>query len=379
MWTTWKMGKHSLNKTAALAQIRSRLHDKIVDSFFNIFVVKTFGREKFERKYLNYYQTEELNASIEAQKYLERIRLLLGISSIVMLASTLSLAYVQWEKEVLSIGEVSLIIVFLLNLTSYLWYLSMEVIRFNEEYGRVKEHLGTLLFDSKEEEGPQPIFPECGRIHFKNVYYSYEKPLLENLSFSIEPGRRVAITGLSGSGKTTLIHLMLSHLFPQQGEVWINGVNVELVSPMALRTHLAVVPQSPLLFNRSIRENIQYGNPHASEESIYEAAKTANCHEFITLLPKGYETLVGEQGDKFSGGQKQRIAIARALLRKSPILLLDEPTSALDCVTAKKTIESILHSIPRSTTLIVITHNQQIASLMNETIELNQLRLEPQS
>lgn len=367
---SWKMGIKSLVRIEKLAHTRSHLHGRIVDSFLNIFTIKTFCREKYEGEYIKNYLNKELLASQNSQKFLEKIRLMLGISSIFMLAATLLASYTQWKQGTLSVGSLTLVIILLLNLTSFLWYLSMELIRFNEEMGRVKENIKVLFSGMVEKGGSVLLTPPIGKIEVQNISYAYDKPLLKNLTFSASPGKKIALTGLSGSGKTTFINLLLSHLTMQKGEIILDGVNIKQLPPETLRENFSIVPQNPTLFHRSIKENIRYGNLLATDGEIIHVAKIANCHDFILSLQKGYDTLVGERGDKLSGGQKQRIAIARALIKKSPILILDEPLSNLDHQTAIRTLENILKET-KDRTLIMITHNHRIASLMDEMVEIS--------
>ena len=367
---TWKMGIRSLEKVEHLANIRSNLHGRIVDSFLNIFTIKTFCREKYENKHLGKYLNEELIASQKSQKYLEKTRLMLGLSSIFMLMAALLTSYVWWKQGSLSIGSLTLIIILLLNLTSFLWYLSMELIRFNEEFGRVKENIKVLFSGVIEQEGSAITNPSLGKIEVQNISYAYDKPLLNNLSFSVSAGKNIALIGLSGSGKTTFINLLLSHLSIQKGQILLDGTNIKKLPPNMLRKHFSIVPQNSSLFHRSIKDNIQYGNLAATTEDIIFAAKIANCHDFIVNLKNGYDSIVGERGDRLSGGQKQRIAIARALIKKSPVLILDEPTSDLDDKTAMRTLKNLLQAT-QDRTLIVITHNQKIASLMDATVEIS--------
>mgnify|MGYP002783769289 CR=1 FL=1 len=369
LWVTWKMGLRSLEKTQLSAEARSNLQARILDSLFNIFAVKTFSRETHESNYLKSYLDEELNATQKAQDYLEKVRWVLGGSSLVMLITTLTLSYLEWEKEVLSLGSLTLVIMLLLNLTSFLWYLSMEVIRFKEEFGRVKENLEVLFSEIPEEKAKNQSFIPKGHLLLKNVTFGYDTPLIKDLSFSLSPGKSLAITGLSGSGKTTLIHLLLSHIQAETGKIEIDGTSINALSQVDVRNVFAVVPQNPSLFHRSIRDNLLYGNLSASEEDVLKALKTSNCYSFIEALPLGLDTIVGDRGDKLSGGQKQRIAIARALLKQSPILILDEPTASLDEEMGIATIKNVLGAAKKRA-LLVITHQKKIAALMDHQLHI---------
>lgn len=366
---TWKMGICSLERTKFSAEARSNLQARILDSFFNIFAVKTFSRESYEATYLRGYLYKDLKATQKAQYYLEKVRWVLGGSSLAMLIATLTISYLEWKKEALSLGALTLVIMLLLNLTSFLWYLSMEMIRFKEEFGRVKENLEVLFSGTLEETTKNPSFIPKGYLSLKNVTFGYDTPLIKDLSFSLSPGETLAITGLSGSGKTTLMHLLLSHIQAEKGHIEIDGTSIDTLSPTEARNAFAVVPQNPSLFHRSIRDNMIYGNLSACEEDIFQALKATHCYPFIQSLPLRLDTIVGDRGDKLSGGQKQRIAIGRALLKKSPILILDEPTASLDEETAIATIQNVL-TVAKKRAILVITHNKKIAALMDHQFHI---------
>jgi len=196
-----------------------------------------------------------------------------------------------------------------------------------------------------------------GAISFKNVNFSYEppKPVLKNVSFSIKPGQFVAIVGPTGAGKTTIVSLLLRLYDPQEGKIRIDRENIRHYKLESLREQIGIVLQEPILFGFSIRENIAYGKPDASMDKIVSAARQANAHKFITELPDGYETILGERGATLSGGQRQRIAIARAIIKDAPILILDEPATGLDAETEAKVTEAI-GRLTKGKTILVIAH-----------------------
>jgi ATP-binding cassette subfamily B protein len=196
-----------------------------------------------------------------------------------------------------------------------------------------------------------------GDIEFRNVFFSYDKstPLFENLSFFIKGGEKIGVVGHSGSGKTTLANLLVRLYDVDAGAILIDNQNIKEIRQKSLHNSISFIPQDPMLFHRTIFENIQYGKLEATEEEVISAAIQAHADEFIKSFPLGYQTLVGERGAKLSGGQRQRLAIARAILKNSKILILDEATSALDSLT-EKYIQEGLDILMKNKTVLVIAH-----------------------
>ncbi|MGB4178203.1 MAG: ABC transporter ATP-binding protein, partial [Halanaerobiales bacterium] len=211
--------------------------------------------------------------------------------------------------------------------------------------------------DIVEVENPIELEDFSGEIEFKNVDFHYVEniPVLSDISFKIKKGEMAALVGPTGVGKTTIAHLIPRFYDPSAGAILINGVNIKDIKLHSLRKHISIVSQDVFLFNGTVKENILFGRPEASEEEVIEAAKAANAHQFIMELEKGYETQVGERGVKLSGGQKQRISIARAILKNAPILILDEATSAVDTKTEMQ-IQEALKNLMKDKTSIVIAH-----------------------
>lgn len=209
----------------------------------------------------------------------------------------------------------------------------------------------------KEDDDAHEIPLGSGNIEFKDVVFSYdkEKTVLDGISFSAKPGEMVAIVGATGGGKTTIVSLLERFYDPQSGEILIDGENIRHATLNSLRSNISIVLQDVFLWTGTIYENIAFGSPEASEEEVYEAARIACADEFIRAMPDGYNTMIGERGVKLSGGQKQRIAIARAVLRKAPILILDEATSAVDNETEAQ-IQKAIENLAGKQTLIVIAH-----------------------
>jgi subfamily B ATP-binding cassette protein MsbA len=203
----------------------------------------------------------------------------------------------------------------------------------------------------------KPLELKRGEIEFQNVSFAYdaENSVLRGVSLTVPPGRTVALVGPSGSGKSTLVNLCLRFFDPERGKVMIDGQDIRHVTIQSLREAIALVTQDPVLFDDTIRANIAYGTKPVHEEQVIAAAKAAAAHDFIMALPKGYDSRVGEAGGLLSGGERQRIAIARALYKDAPILLLDEPTSSLDSEAEAK-VQSALEELMRGRTVLMIAH-----------------------
>jgi ATP-binding cassette, subfamily B, bacterial len=216
----------------------------------------------------------------------------------------------------------------------------------------------------------------CGRVRFDDVTFAYEpgRPVLEHVDLEAEPGERMALVGSSGSGKSTLVNLLLHLYEPQAGRVLVDGRDVREYTLESLRSQIAVVLQDTLLFAASVRENIAYGNPEAPPEEVEKAALLANAHNFIQALPDGYETVIGERGVTLSGGQRQRIAIARAAIRRAPVLILDEPTTGLDDQNARQVTDA-LENLATAATTFLVTHDLRLVAHADHIVYLEDGRV----
>jgi ATP-binding cassette subfamily B protein len=223
---------------------------------------------------------------------------------------------------------------------------------------------------------PRPLTVSAGAIAFEDMTFSYlsRHRLFRRFDLRIEPGQRVGLVGASGSGKTTLSKLLLRFVDVQEGRILIDGHDIAEVPQAELRRQVTYVPQEPLLFHRSIRDNIAYGRMDATDEQVREAARHARADEFIDRLPDGYATLVGERGTKLSGGQRQRVALARAFLKRTPVLILDEATSALDSH-SEALIQAALADLMEGGTAIVIAHRLSTVSSLDRIIVLDHGRI----
>jgi len=242
---------------------------------------------------------------------------------------------------------------------------------------RINEVLNT---DEKiyETKSPATLYGLKDAIEYKNITFSYgDEPVLKNVSFSIPVGKTIALVGESGSGKSTLADLLPRFYDIQHGEITYDGINIKEASITDLRNHIGIVSQESILFNTSVKENIAFGMPNATNEEIENAAKIANAHNFITELEDGYDTNIGERGNKLSGGQKQRVSIARAILKNPTILILDEATSALD-TESEKLVQEALENLMKNRTSLVIAHRLSTIKKADNIIVLSKGEIKEQ-
>lgn len=337
----------------------STLSGKIVDILTNMLTVRLFSRSKYEAKYIGNFQQDEIEKAHRALWSVELMRLFQGVSAIVYIIATMALLIHGWQKEWVTLGDFSMIGMLSFWILGMIWFMSYQLMIFMRELATIQEALNLInvghdIIDADE---AKTLSVTDGRIVFNGVTFGYQidRPVFSNLNLTIEPGQKVGLVGSSGSGKSTFVNLLLRFYDVQSGSIVIDDQDISKVLQDSLREQIAMIPQDPTLFHRSLKENIGYGNLTATEDEIIEASKLAHCHEFIKELPEGYETLVGERGVKLSGGQRQRIAIARAIVKNAPILILDEATSSLDSIT-EKFIQQSLHQLMQKRTTIVVAH-----------------------
>jgi ATP-binding cassette, subfamily B, bacterial len=272
----------------------------------------------------------------------------------------LSLAVWLWYKGQFTAGGFIVITFYVGRLWGYMHDIGKNVRNYLRSNAHAEEMVGLYRtpFEVADCEDTKIMEVVKGAIAFQNVTFSYERtsgPIFRDFSVDIEAGEKIALVGHSGGGKSTIVKLLLRLYDLDSGRIMIDGQNITEITQKSLRKSIGLMPQDPLLFHRSIAENIAYGKPNAGKEEIERVAKLAHAHEFIKHLPKGYDTLVGERGVKLSGGERQRVAIARAILADTPILILDEATSSLDSL-SEKHIQEALEYLMKGRTTIVIAH-----------------------
>jgi len=348
----------------------------LADAITNAMAVKSFAHTEYEKQRFAGVTNEtqqHLRTFVRAhQKQMNQ----LGIMNRTISAMALLIAVVAVMRFHANIGTVFLIFNYTSMIVDQLFNFSNNSLRnYTRAIGDAADITATL---AQEPEVQDPIKPEtlhmhAGAINFKDVRFSHtgaDDPVFRKLNLRIKPGEKIGLVGHSGSGKSTLMRVLMRFSDIQGGEVLIDGQDIAKVTQDDLHTQIAYVPQEPLLFHRSIRENIAYGQLDATQEAIEAAAKMASAHDFIMDLPDGYDTLVGERGVKLSGGQRQRVVIARAMLKNAPILALDEATSALDSE-SEVLIQAALWKLMEGRTAIVIAHRLSTIQKMDRILVLD--------
>ena len=360
------------------AEARSTLIGRIVDSLTNNFAVNLFYRFDNETKTIAPFQKEEERTNRQAKQYVEQMRAYLSLFYFlaVIIGMFGSLIYL-WIHNQISTGQVVQVFTTMWGLSLILWTVGSSLPLLFQTLGIAKQAYTVMLDpqDIGDKSNAQPLNISSGEIVFDDVTFQYgEKKLFENKRVQIRGGEKIGLVGYTGAGKSTFINLILRFFPIQSGRILIDGQEVANVTLESLRRQIALIPQDPILFHRTLRENISYAKPNASENEIIHAAKLAHCHEFIQNFPTGYEAKVGERGTKLSGGEKQRIAIARAILAEAPILILDEATSSLDSLT-EKYIQDSLEKLMQNRTTIVIAHRLSTLSKMDRILVFDKGRI----
>jgi len=364
-----------VRETNALeAAAQNRQTGYLADSITNIFAIKTFSAGAREKNRFWKVGSEvrgagmrSMYATLERQNYAAFLTTALGISALII-------AVIGVGVLKSSIATVFLIVSYTATLAEQLWEFQNVLRQYNRALGDARDMVQTLMIEPgiKDPEHPERTRMAKGAIQFKNMTFTHgeaNEPLFDNFNLTIHAGEKIGLVGHSGSGKTTLTRLLLRFSDLDSGAILVDGQDITHVTQDDLRQAISYVPQEPLLFHRTLRENIAYGRPHAQENEVAQAARRAHAHEFIEKLPKGYETMVGERGIKLSGGQRQRVAIARAMIKNAPILMLDEATSALDSE-SERLIQDALWRLMEGRTAIVIAHRLSTVQRMDRIVVL---------
>ena len=367
------------------ANSRSTMTGRIVDSYTNIVTLKLFSHSKRESNYVKDGMTDFLNTVHPQMRLVTCLNICLWVINMSLVFSTLALGIYLWIESSITAGAIAVVISLALRLSGMSHWIVWEIGNLFENLGTVQDGINTLSIPQLvlDREGASKINVDKGEINIQEVKFGYlshenitAKPVFDSLSLAISAGERVGIVGRSGAGKSTLINLLLRFYDIQSGSISIDGQNINQVQQESLRENIAVVTQDTSLLHRSVRENILFGRPDATEEEMIAAAKKAEAHEFILELKDiqgrvGYDAHVGERGVSLSGGQRQRIAIARVVLKDAPILIMDEATSALDSE-IESAIQKSLNQLMEGKTVIAIAHRLSTIAAMDRLIVFDQ-------
>ncbi|EJF4090665.1 ABC transporter ATP-binding protein [Vibrio parahaemolyticus] len=361
------------------ADARSTMTGRIVDSYTNIQTVKLFSHSQRETQYAEQGMKGFLNTVYRQMRLVTGFDVAVEISNYILVFSVAALSIYLWLDSAISVGAIAIAVSLALRVNGMSMWIMWEVGALFENMGTVVDGLKTLSkpIDIQDKPNAKDLVVSQGGIQFDNVSFHYgeNKGVINHLNLDIKPGEKVGLVGRSGAGKSTLVNLLLRFHDVEEGSIKIDGQNIADVTQDSLRSKIGMVTQDTSLLHRSIRDNILYGNPTASEEELLKATKQAHAHEFIETLTDpfgnvGYDAQVGERGVKLSGGQRQRIAISRVLLKDAPLLVLDEATSALDSE-VEAAIQESLNELMQGKTVIAIAHRLSTIAQMDRLIVLD--------
>ncbi|NJP03853.1 ABC transporter ATP-binding protein [Candidatus Gracilibacteria bacterium] len=341
------------------------------DGISNAFTIKIFARYKAEKEKMFTQTQKEYVARRVTWVYHVKQDFLQSFLMASLQAIVFLFLIQGWANETISVGTMVMTQSLLIGIYINFW-----------NFGQVIKDLYTVFSDAEEMtdiiakspqiqdvKNPEKSNIHRGEIEFKNVKFEYIKntPVFKDFNFRVKQGEHVGLVGHSGAGKSTLTKLLLRFNDIQKGEILIDGQNIAKITQEDLRSEISYVPQEPLLFHRSLFENIRYGDLDATKEDVIAVSKMAHAHEFIQNTEKGYDTLVGERGIKLSGGERQRVAIARAMLKNAPILILDEATSSLDSI-SEGLIQEALEKLMKNKTTLVVAHRLSTLKKMDRIV-----------
>lgn len=361
------------------AKASNKVSGQLADMVSNILAVKSSGAESLEQKRFSKTVSSWRSASLGTMRGFLKVSTVYSTINTIIKIGAIAFAVYAAQHNLVSVASVYLIITYTGSVAHELWNMNGIMRSYNRIIGDAHEMVEilktpTTLVDRSDKK----LKIKRGGIVMHNVTFTHDEgqgdTLFHDFSLNIQPGEKIGLVGSSGSGKTTLTKLLLRFADIDSGEITIDAQNIAEVTQASLREQIAYVPQEPLLFHRSVRENIAYGRPNATDAEIEKAAKKAGAYDFIVKLQDGFDTLVGERGVKLSGGQRQRIAIARAILKNAPILVLDEATSALDSE-SEALIQKSLETLMKNRTSIVIAHRLSTIAKLDRIIVLENGRI----
>ncbi len=371
------------DRSKDMSEARSMLTGRIVDSYTNILTVKLFARAREEDAYVRDAVDSHTSLFYRSLRLNTLFGLCLSFLNALMVTSTGTLALVLWAQGQVEVGTVAMALPLAWQILSISGWVAWQVTNIFENVGVIQEGMMTIARPIALVDRPDAgaLTVTRGEIRFEDVHFGYgrESGVIDGLTLTVRPGEKIGLIGRSGAGKSTLVNLLLRFFDLEGGRILIDGEDIAGVAQESLRAQISMVTQDTSLLHRSIRENIRYGRPRASDAEIVAAAKLAHADEFIGELEdwkgrRGYEAQVGERGVKLSGGQRQRIAIARVILKDAPILVLDEATSALDSE-VEAAIQSSLGTLMAGKTVIAIAHRLSTIARMDRLVVLDRGRI----
>ncbi len=372
MWMTSRTSKKWQGYQKTINEELDIASGRFAESVGQVKVVKSFIQEARELKFFNQHMDKAVRTTRPQSRFWHKQDIARRLVLNVIFLAVFAYVFVETARGVYTIGEMVLLIQYAALIRLPIFSISFLIDRTQRAIADSKDYFEVMdvkpeIADAKD---AAPLKVTKGEIVYDSVSFSYDrKRVLNDISFVITPDTKVALVGESGEGKTTITNLLMRLYEPQEGQILIDGQNINDVTQQSLREAIGVVFQEPALFSGTIRENISYANPKASEDEIIAAAKAANAHEFIEKFEKGYDTEIGERGLKLSGGQKQRIAIARALLKDAPILILDEATSSLDSK-SEAMVQEALERLMKGRTTIIIAHRLSTIQNVDQIITI---------
>ncbi len=356
IWRFAARSRHLHDRVAARAAVVS---GDLTDVIANIGLVRAFAAAGRERRRLTGRIVREMTAQQASLRALERLRLFHAVCVFAVAAGALVWSVLLWRRGVITTGDVVLTTTLGFTVLHASRDLAMAMVDLTQHFARLGEAIRVLYLPHEMTDAPnaRPLINLGGSVTFLNVGFSYpdDARVLQDFTLHIPAGQKVGLVGRSGAGKSTVLALLQRLYDPERGHVLIDEQDIAEVTLESLRRAIAVVHQDVALFHRSVAENLRYGRPGASDEEVQRAADAAFCTEFITRLPQGFATIVGERGSKLSGGQRQRLAIARAFLCEAPIVLLDEATSSLDSE-SEELVQEALSRLVNGRTVIAVAH-----------------------
>ena len=365
-------------RSVVSSDARSKLMGRIVDGYTNITTLKLFAHTNFEQQYAREAIKEQTEKAQLAGRVVTSMDVAITSMNGLLIVSTTGLALWLWTQSMISVGAIALatgLVIRIVNMSGWIMWVVTGIF---ENIGMVQDGLQTISqpVSITDREQAKPLNVARGEVRFEHVDFHYGKKsgIIGDLNLTIKPGEKIGLIGPSGAGKSTLVNLLLRLYDVQGGRILIDGQNIAEVSQESLRERIGMITQDTSLLHRSIRDNLLYGKPDATDAELWEAVHKARADEFIPLLSDsegrtGFDAHVGERGVKLSGGQRQRIAIARVLLKDAPILIMDEATSALDSE-VEAAIQESLETLMQGKTVIAIAHRLSTIARMDRLVVL---------